>query len=164
MLHQIHFTKTLRKRRNTLAFIASVVLMLDLLTKYFFTWVVLKYGELHLTSFFSIISTWNYGISFGLFNNALQNQLIFVILSLTIIYFLLVMIFQEPHPKKSQMCATGLIIGGALGNIVNRITHGAVIDFISVHYGGYYFPAFNVADAMIFIGAMLWLFSSKRRR
>ncbi len=51
----------------------------------------------------------------------------------------------------------GLILGGAIGNVTDRLVHGHVIDFIEVHYGGWYFPAFNVADSALFCGAALWI-------
>ena len=50
-----------------------------------------------------------------------------------------------------------LILGGALGNLIDRLHHGYVVDFILVHYQAYYFPAFNLADSALFCGAALWI-------
>jgi signal peptidase II len=60
------------------------------------------------------------------------------------------------HPSQTLFClAVSLILGGALGNVVDRLVHGHVIDFIQVHWAGWYFPSFNVADSAITAGAVL---------
>ena len=59
--------------------------------------------------------------------------------------------------------ALSLVLGGALGNVLDRVWHGYVVDFIQVHYAGWYFPAFNVADSAITIGAILLILDELRR-
>jgi len=58
----------------------------------------------------------------------------------------------------SQQIGAGFIAGGALGNVIDRLRFGRVVDFLDVHLAGYHWPAFNLADAAIFIGVMLWLY------
>ena len=64
-----------------------------------------------------------------------------------------------PNMIKQWGWVYGLILGGALGNMIDRLSHGHVIDFILFHYKGYYFPAFNVADSALFCGAVIWIYA-----
>jgi signal peptidase II len=107
--------------------------------------------------FLNIILVWNYGISFGIFNNAAQNQF----LLLTVAFFICWLLFFIYNKKKkpSLKYPIGMIIGGAIGNGIDRLTYGAVLDFIDFHAWGYHYPAFNVADSAIVIGAVLLLFN-----
>ena len=63
--------------------------------------------------------------------------------------------FAAHGTQKMFSLALSLILGGALGNVIDRLLHGYVVDFIQVHYGGWYFPSFNVADSAITVGAVL---------
>ena len=68
------------------------------------------------------------------------------------------------YPGQRLFCfAITMILGGALGNVIDRLLHGYVVDFIQVHYGGWYFPSFNVADSAITIGAGLLILDELRR-
>lgn len=91
--------------------------------------------------------------------------------SLAAIISVVIMVWLQRLPRRGQgMLAAGLalILGGALGNVIDRIWNGYVVDFVHVHWGSAYFPAFNVADAAISIGAGLLildaLFDGKRKR
>jgi signal peptidase II len=72
---------------------------------------------------------------------------------------IIIIIWLRRMPKKQQLaaCSLGLILGGALGNLLDRVFHGKVIDFISWHYQNYYFPTFNIADSAVCVGAFLYL-------
>lgn len=110
-----------------------------------------------VTPFFNIVQTWNRGISFGLFNdNGNFNALALSLLALAIVAYLLRWLWGTE--TRWMALALGLIIGGALGNVIDRALHRAVFDFLDVHVGGYHWPAFNGADSFITVGAVLLIF------
>jgi signal peptidase II len=112
-----------------------------------------------LTSFFNLVLTWNNGISFGLFNNnGDYNALILSILALAIVIFLHFWLIKAE--TNYIAIGLGLIIGGALGNVIDRLIHGAVIDFLDFYISSFHWPAFNVADSCITIGAVILIFDS----
>lgn len=137
-------------------YIIILLALIDQLTKLFFiSYLKQQIGwKLEITSFFDIVFVWNYGVSFGLFGNYHQygNMILTIANSLIVIYLLYVLL-----QLKSKIAAAGYgcIIGGAIGNIIDRCTHGAVFDFIYLHYYDYGFPIFNLADSFIFIGIII---------
>ena len=103
------------------------------------------------------VYAWNHGISFGLFREYYQySNIAFLILNSIIITYLCYLILN------TQTCLARLglilIIGGALGNLIDRVRHGAVFDFIYLHYQDLAFPAFNMADSFITIGACFFIY------
>ncbi|MDG2404645.1 MAG: signal peptidase II [Paracoccaceae bacterium] len=98
---------------------------------------------------------WNYGINFGLFSqDSLITRWILIAVAMAIIGFVFVWIRRE-QPKNNVMLAAGLLIGGALGNVLDRVLYGAVVDFLNISCCGIVNPfAFNIADVEIFIGAI----------
>lgn len=110
-----------------------------------------------------IIYAWNYGISFGLFKEYYQySNLIFTVLNAIIILYLIYVLCKS----NTHLSQLGLvfIIGGALGNITDRVLLGAVFDFIYFHYQNFTFPAFNFADSFITIGACFFIYDNTLRR
>jgi signal peptidase II len=108
-----------------------------------------------LTPYFRLVLTCNRGISFGLFNQPGISGLTFAILAALVI---LVLVFWLSRARTSFLAAAvGLIIGGAVGNIIDRLRLGGVIDFLSFHVGAWYWPAFNVADSAICLGVAAML-------
>lgn len=103
-----------------------------------------------LDPWFNLTMVWNRGVSFGLFQaDSWLQRGILIAVSLVIAGFLTVWLFQSA--RRLQATAFGLIIGGAIGNVIDRFAHGAVVDFLD--FSGLYFPyVFNVADAAISIG------------
>lgn len=141
--------------------LAGAVFAVDRLSKWGLMEIVglLEKGEIEVLPFFKLVMIWNSGISFGLFqNNMALGRWVFIGLALVIVGFLILWL------KRTQSlllaAALGLIIGGALGNVYDRIRFGAVADFFYFHIGDYYWPAFNVADAAITIGAVLFVWHS----
>ena len=106
----------------------------------------------------------NKGISFSLFTNDNQTP----ILGLTALIVLILLIWLKRNSSNISSFGIAMIIGGAIGNIFDRINLGGVVDFISVSYSKYYFPTFNTADTFITIGVILILcediFAKKRKK
>lgn len=139
---------------------ALLVLILDQVTKY---WVLndilAERGVVVYSSFFSLVRAWNTGVSFSMFNNwGTAGVIALSLVSLSIVVFLLIWLKSEKD--RMIQIALGFIIGGACGNVLDRIRLGAVFDFLDFSIGDYHWPAFNVADSFICIGAGLIIFHS----
>ncbi|WP_303783976.1 signal peptidase II [Azovibrio restrictus] len=113
-------------------------------------------GEsLAVTSFFNLVLVYNPGAAFSFLANAGGWQKwFFVLLALAISGWILHMLLAHPEPKRQNFALT-LILGGAIGNVIDRVMYGAVVDFLDFHVAGWHWPAFNVADSGITIGAVL---------
>lgn len=140
--------------------LASVVLFLDQLSKWWIVNIVMQPPQvIPVTSFFNLVMGWNKGISFGLFHgDSAFNTWGLPAIALLITAVLLVWMWRAQGMMIS--IAIGSIIGGALGNVVDRIRFGAVADFLDFHGFGFHWPAFNLADAGITIGAVLLIYDS----
>jgi signal peptidase II len=107
-----------------------------------------------VTDFFNLILTWNYGVSFGILN--LGHDAMAPVLSAAAgVICALVLWFAWVEPSRWVGLGAGLVVGGALGNVIDRLRFGAVVDFLDFHWQGWHWPAFNLADAAIVIGAGL---------
>ena len=139
---------------------AAVILILDQVSK----WVILievmdPPRVIPLTPFFNLVLGWNRGISFGMLDgDSNLNLWLLPLLALAIIVALVVWLARTDGGLVAL--ALGLIIGGAAGNVVDRLLHGAVLDFLDFHAAGWHWPAFNVADAGITVGAGLLILDS----
>jgi signal peptidase II len=112
-----------------------------------------------ITSFFNLALTYNRGISFGLFNgDAAVNAFVFSVAAAAIVVVLICWLSRASSPLLG--IAIGLIIGGAVGNVVDRLRLGAVVDFLDFHVGSLHWPAFNLADSAICIGVAAMLLDS----
>lgn len=117
---------------------------------------ILKYNRFDIFSFFSLTYVNNNGISFGMFNEIKNAREIFTFLQGSIALMLIFWLWKCRN--KHLAIAIGLIIGGAFGNVIDRFLNGGVTDFLDFHIGSYHWPAFNVADSIIFIGVAIILF------
>ncbi len=109
--------------------------------------------------FLNVVAVWNYGVSFGVFNEGPSTGAwLFVGLALVIVAMLAAWVVRAD--RLLPAAALGLVIGGALGNVIDRIRQGAVFDFIDLHALGVHFWAFNIADSGISIGVVLLLMDS----
>jgi len=113
-------------------------------------------NQIVITSFFSLVQVLNKGISFGMFNDIKNSQIIFSLLQASIALILTFWLLKTNSLYISV--ALGLIIGGAFGNIIDRIINGAVADFLDFHINNYHWPAFNLADSSVFIGVAMLIF------
>jgi signal peptidase II len=139
--------------------IAAVVVILDQLSKAavlaFFAGRILGDRET-VTSFFNLALTYNRGISFGLFNGTAGfNSLVFSVAAAAIVAALIYWLNRAGSPFLAV--AIGLIIGGAVGNVIDRVRLGAVVDFLDFHIGSLHWPAFNLADSAICVGVAAML-------
>lgn len=146
----------MRELRTRSAGIAAIVLVfvLDQATKLFALETLLR-GEAHeVLPFFNLRLSFNEGISFSLFTETFAGRPL-VLASVTFIVtgVLAVLLLRSSH--RLEAAALGLIIGGALGNILDRLRLGAVVDFLDFHWRDTHWPAFNLADTAIVIGAVL---------
>ncbi len=117
-----------------------------------------QYPIIEVTSFFNLVQVWNRGVSFGMLNDLTHGKILIIILNLIITTILLIWLFRNKHPY--LMVAISLVIGGALGNLMDRIMNDAVADFLDFYAFGYHWPAFNVADSCVFIGVVMLLFEN----
>lgn len=113
---------------------------------------------IEVSSFFNLVPVWNSGVSFGLFGDSESSRWILVGLALAIVIVLLVWMVRAGGGM--VVFALTLVVGGALGNVVDRIVYGAVIDFVDIHGFGFHWPAFNVADTTIVVGTALLFYDS----
>ncbi len=112
-------------------------------------------------SWFNLTLHHNEGAAFSFLSTAGGWQRwMFAFLALAVSAVLVVWLKQLPRQQRYLALALALVLGGALGNLTDRLRLGYVVDFVSVHYGGWYFPTFNVADAAISVGAALIVFDS----
>ncbi len=137
--------------------LAALVILLDQASK---LWVLGSFhlGEsLPMTSFFNLVLVFNSGAAFSFLSDAGGWQKwFFVTLALVISGWLAVMIRQHAA-ERLQPLAFALVLGGALGNVIDRLRFGAVVDFLDFHVAGWHWPAFNVADSAITVGVALLL-------
>lgn len=142
--------------------LSLVVLIADQATKMMVVSRFTEFESITLTPFLDFMRLHNEGVAFSMFaDSAGWPRWVFSILGLVVSAVIAVWIWRLPR-RGQLMLAIGLacIVGGALGNVFDRITRGHVIDFIRVHYADWYFPAFNIADSAITIGAVLIILDS----
>lgn len=118
----------------------------------------LIYRPIVIASFFNLSYVWNHGITFGMFNTHDRSQLFIICVSVVVILYFLYLVRYLIYENIGVMLGCGMIIGGAIANIIDRIKFGAVFDFLDFHVVGYHYPSFNIADAAIVIGVALVCF------
>ncbi len=147
--------------------LSGLVVAVDQLTKFAMTQWLERGQSVRVTPFFDLVLVYNPGAAFSFLSDAGGWQRwFFVLLALGISVWLVRLI--RLHTRERWLALSfALILGGALGNVIDRLFHGAVIDFLYFHAGRYGWPAFNVADSAISVGVvlLLWdqLFAQRRR-
>ncbi|MBM3344031.1 MAG: lipoprotein signal peptidase [Betaproteobacteria bacterium] len=135
--------------------LALAIVVVDQIVKYVIVQKFVLHETLYVTSFFNLVRVHNSGAAFSLLADAGGWQRVFFIVVAVVASVWVVWLLKH-HPQQRLFClALALILGGAIGNLIDRVLFGYVVDFVQVHYGGWYFPAFNVADAAISVGAAL---------
>lgn len=145
---------------------AAIVFALDQAHKY---WMLEIYriadrGRVQITSFFDLVMAWNKGVSYGLFaQHSTTGRIVLISLSLVAVGALV--IWMANSLTRLAALSIGLIVGGALGNLTDRIVHGAVADFFHFHYAGFSWYIFNIADVAIVAGVvgliLEWILESR---
>ncbi len=142
--------------------LAAVIVALDQLTKYFIVQKFVLHETLLVTPFFNLVRVHNTGAAFSMLAEAGGWQRVFFI-AVAVVASVWVVWLLHKFPQQKWFClALAMILGGAVGNLIDRVLFGAVVDFVQVHYAGYYFPAFNVADSAITCGAGLLIWDGLR--
>ncbi len=143
--------------------VSAVVIAFDLWTKHLVE-SAFSYGEhLAITPFFDLVLFFNEGAAFSFLAGAGGWQRMFFS-AIALIASGVIIHLMRKYPQQKLFCfALALILGGALGNLYDRVTLGHVVDFLFFHYQTYYWPAFNLADSAIFCGVVLLLWEEFRK-
>ena len=144
--------------------LAAAIIALDQISK----WIVLgtlQVGETrYVAPFFNWVLTYNPGAAFSFLSDAGGWQRwFFTVLALGVSAWIVALLRRHVGEFRLSLALT-LVLGGALGNVVDRIRFGAVVDFVQWHVSGYYWPAFNVADSAITLGAILLIWDQLRAK
>jgi signal peptidase II len=143
--------------------IAAIVILFDQITKIVITR-LFTYGESQpVTSFFNLVLVYNKGAAFSfLASEGGWQRWFFTGVGIAAAAFIVYLL--KRHAGQRLFCwALALILGGAIGNVIDRILYGHVIDFLDFHVRGWHWPAFNVADSAICVGAVLFVLDELRR-
>jgi signal peptidase II len=138
--------------------IAIIVLLLDRITK----WAVAGNIALHdsvavIPGFFQLTHAQNSGAAFGLFAEPPAQWKVGALVSFSVLALVVLsaLLWKKSHSFSTTTIALSLILGGAMGNLWDRVFPGPVVDFLDFYIGSYHWPAFNVADSAIVVGALL---------
>lgn len=144
--------------------LSGLVIVLDQITK---VWIAthFAYGDaLFVTGFFNLVHAHNTGAAFSFLAGEAGWQR-FVFIGIALAAVLLIGYLLNKHARDTVFClALSLILGGAIGNLLDRVRLAYVIDFLDFYYAGWHFPAFNVADSAITVGAAILIWDSIRKR
>ena len=141
------------KSNSNLIILFVLILILDQITKFLVINNLDLYESIALLPILKLTFVVNYGFAFGFLNNPSLNQIfVSIIILIIIFYFLYLLIKTQDSIFRFTLV---LILAGALGNFLDRIFRGFVIDFIDVYIGKYHWPAFNIADSCITVGFMI---------
>jgi len=145
--------------KNNISIITTffLIIFFDQLTKILVIKNLQLYESLSILPFFNLTFIVNYGFAFGFLNNPSLNQIIVILVIFSIIaYFLYLLIKTQDQFFRFSLI---LVLSGAVGNFIDRVLHGFVIDFIDIYLGSYHWPAFNLADSSITLGFILIMFN-----
>jgi len=158
----VDYPPKLQQRRMLLFLLAAIILILDQTSKFIVCRIILPGGSFPvIKNIFHLTHVQNQGAAFGLF----PNQTLFFI-GITLFTILLILFFHQRISKEgsSPSWALGLILGGAIGNLIDRIRLKAVIDFLDFSLKDHHWPSFNIADSAITIGAIILFVSLFRKK
>ena len=141
--------------------LSALIVAADQLTKY----VAVQYltgRSIEVTSFFNLVLVYNAGAAFSFLSDAAGWQRgLFIAIALIASVWIVYLLRKYPHQRLFAL-ALSLVLAGAIGNVIDRIVFGAVVDFLDFHALGYHWPAFNVADSAITCGAVLLIWDALR--
>jgi signal peptidase II len=162
MARRIRFSNRGTSMINWLG-IASIIVLLDQVSKIAISKLLAVEGFIRVTSFFNLVLAYNKGAAFSfLASESGWQRYFFTAISVAASLFLIYLL--KKHPTQKLFCwAVALILGGAVGNLIDRVMYGHVIDFLDFHIGTWHWPAFNVADSTICVGVLLFVLDELRR-
>jgi len=138
--------------------VSALVIVLDWITKQQASEALELYRPVEVMSWLNITLAHNYGAAFSFLNDAGGWQRgFFIVLASVVSVVLLVWLLRLPRREWRTALGLALVLGGAIGNLIDRVRLGYVVDFIDVHFGDWHYPAFNVADSAITCGVILLL-------
>jgi signal peptidase II len=137
------------KRAKHVLFIVFTVIALDQITKYLVINYIGPFDSVKLSPFLHLVSVRNTGAAFGMFKNFSGS--FFIGISVVAIIFIIWLIFTS----KYNYFGLSLVLGGAIGNLIDRVRYGKVVDFIDFSVGSFHWPAFNVADSSLTVGIII---------
>ena len=145
--------------------VAAVVVLLDQLTKAIVQSSMSLHQTIRLGPFVDLVYLRNPGAAFSLLRDApaFFRLPLFIVVTVVVAGALVAYLRSTPPEQTWIVTALGAILGGAVGNLICRVRYGEVVDFVFLHWGEWYWPAFNVADSAISVGAVVILLSSFRR-
>jgi len=148
------------------ALVALAVVLADQTTKALVERTLLLHETIPLTPFFALSYVRNTGAAFGVLAAAPVGVRLPLFLAVTVIASAAVVSYlrRTPADQRWRVAALGGVLGGAMGNLLDRVRYGEVVDFLDLHWGDLHWPAFNVADAAITVGVAVVLLASVERR
>ena len=148
----------MNKTKKKLLILIPLFIFLDQLSK---KWMVNNIFDsqiiIEINKYLNFVPVWNKGISFGMLSNFMNINFFMIIVTSGILLFLISWFVKTK--SRNLSLSLSFIISGAIGNLVDRLNHKAVVDFIDIHIGNHHWPAFNFADSYITIGAFIYIFT-----
>ena len=143
---------------------SMLILILDQVTKFLIVSYIPYESYVSVTSFFKLVNFHNSGAAFSILHNSGGWQRFFLIFVTLIAIVWIIFMLMKNQDKPIILIGLFLILGGAIGNLFDRVRLGYVIDFIYLHIDSWYWPAFNIADTSICIGATFLIYDLYKRR
>lgn len=147
-----------KKSSGALAWLilSAIIIALDQWSKYLIQHNLELYQLIPVTPFFDITHWRNQGVAFSLFENyGASMAWLFILIAVVISAVVIIWLYRLPKDSKWLACALALVLGGAIGNLLDRLFHGYVIDFMLLYWHDWSWPAFNVADVAISVGVVM---------
>lgn len=139
---------------------AVLVALLDQATKWWIVESVMRPPQvIPVTPFFNLVMGWNRGVSFGMFDTG-SPVTVWILVGVALAVVSVLLVWLRRATEWWVALSIGMIVGGASGNVLDRLRYGAVADFLDFHVAGYHWPAFNVADSGITVGAFILIADS----
>ena len=146
------------KTKKKLLILIPLFIFLDQLSK---KWMLNNIFDsqiiIEINKYLNFVPVWNKGISFGILSNIVNINLFMIIITSIILLFLILWFVKTSN--KNLAIPLTFIISGAIGNLLDRFNHKAVVDFIDIHINNFHWPVFNFADSYITIGAFIYVFT-----
>ncbi len=144
------------KKSTLIPLVTTLVIVLDYVTKRIIVAKLAPYDSIQVLPFLNIVYVENKGAAFGMFSNLGNN----FFMAISFIALAAILFYMSKIPKGLELFSISLIFGGAVGNLIDRIMLGKVIDFIDFYVGTWHWPAFNVADSALTVGIIFFIIST----